>query len=136
MYNHRKWKSSAFLAESLYPERFLSKHKYARKSGWYSRYRREYRLAHSFSPSKTFIGPTIKDSIILFQPIHKLYFSPLPLQKKGDIRQREMPSSFSITGSSATQRDARICTRGLQEMGNPSFTNGLLGSGFRHFRVD
>ena len=112
MYNHRKLKSSFFLRDDLYPERVLSKHKHYKKSGLYAVLK-----SQLLSPSSINVDTldTAKNSKILLQGIPQLY------------------SDNSIVSESG--RNTAVDQRGLQEMGGLSFTNGLLESGHRYFRI-
>lgn len=112
MYNHRKLKSSFFLRDDLYPERVLSKHKHYKKSGVYAIFK-----SQLLSPSSADVGTLeiAKSSKMLLQGIPQLYSDNLIVQ--------------------ASSGNTAVDQRGLQEMGGLSFTNGLLESGHRYFRI-
>lgn len=156
MYNHRKLKSSFFLRDDLYPEKILSKHKHFKKSGLYAI------LKSKLLPSSSVCANTFdvaKNSKMLLEEIPKLYLNdPLGKEKEnthttslakisGNEKIEGEPIIDSKTHSlyckplvyNEKEKTGRktICVkrRGLQEMGASSFTNGLLDSGHRYFRI-
>lgn len=120
MHNHRKLKSSFFLRDELYPERVLSKHKHYKKSGLYAVLKSQ--LLPSSSIDSNTLGFT-KSSKMLLEGIPQLYLDNPLDREQGKPVLRE------------TGRKPIVDQRGLQEMESLSFTNGLLESGHRYFRV-
>ena len=157
MYNHRKLKSSFFLRDDLYPEKILSKHKHFKKSGLYAI------LKSKLLPFSSVCAGTLdvaKNSKMLLEEIPKLYSNDL---LGGEKENTHTASLARISGKNEKIEGApiidskthslyckplvcneeektgrkTICVkrRGLQEMGASSFTNGLLDSGHRYFRI-
>ena len=158
MHSHRKLKSSFFLRDELYPERVLSKHKHYKKSGLYAI------LKSQLVPSSSVNTNTldfIKNSRMLLEGIPQLYLdNPLDREKESThttylentSARKSLPVASHLSSKSdrvfnkdeniqakpilrETGRKPIVDQRGLQEMGSLSFTNGLLESGHRYFRV-
>ena len=158
MHSHRKLKSSFFLRDELYPERVLSKHKHYKKSGLYAILKSQLLPSPSINTSTLDL---IKNSRMLLEGISQLYLdNPLDREKESThttylentSTKKSLPVASHLSSKSdrvfnkdekiqakpilrETGRKPIVDQRGLQEMGSLSFTNGLLESGHRYFRV-
>ena len=133
MYSNRKSKSSLFLRDDSYPERILSRHKYNKRSGLYAFLKSRF-VPSSFFLNSPIAGSSFKHSQVLLQRIPQLY-SDNPLDRE-NIKSTQ-PDSSEVEGSSPFNLCAKdsLDQRGLQEMEGGAFTNGLLKSGHRYFRI-
>ena len=146
MHNHRKLKGSFFLRDDLYPERLLSRHKHHKKSGLYAALKSQPLPSSSLDASAF---DTDKSSKMLLQGISELYrcqtkFGNNLLDKEKGLQSKALPNAHtSLSANNLTTNplpatlhlSSRNKCRGLQEMGDLSFTNGLLESGHRYFRM-
>ena len=150
MYNHKKLKSSFFLRDDFYPERILSKHKYYKKSKLYV-FVRSQLLPVSNSISGSSDASVVKDSKMLLQNISQLYLYN-SLDKQNKAWQKETRANILTSKATTPQvlpmakhvsekenvglnKNKVLVNRGLQEIESSAFTNGLLESGHRYFRI-